>query len=52
MLRQEIDALDGTDKEDHPYTVVEQDFTMLCLILLLGNPSEKSVEANPPCHSD
>jgi RHS repeat-associated protein len=28
MLRQEIYALDGTDKEKHPYTVTEQNFTI------------------------
>ena len=28
MLRQEIYALDGTDKADHPYTVTEQNFTI------------------------
>ncbi|MBL0716212.1 MAG: hypothetical protein JJV98_21205, partial [Desulfosarcina sp.] len=31
MLRQEIYALDGTDKEPHPYTVTEQNFTIRCL---------------------
>lgn len=28
MLRQEVYALDGTDKEPHPYTVTEQNFTI------------------------
>jgi hypothetical protein len=28
MLRQEVCALDGTDKEKHPYTVAEQNFTI------------------------
>ncbi len=28
MLRQEVFALDGTDKEQHPYTVTEQSFTI------------------------
>ncbi|HKP11146.1 MAG TPA: toxin TcdB middle/C-terminal domain-containing protein [Blastocatellia bacterium] len=28
MLRQEVYALDGTDKESHPYTVTEQNFTI------------------------
>jgi RHS repeat-associated protein len=28
MLRQEVYALDGTDKEDHPYTVTEQNFSI------------------------
>ncbi len=28
MLRQEVYALDGTDKEQHPYTVAEQNFTI------------------------
>jgi len=31
MLRQEVYALDGTDKEPHPYTVTEQNFTIRCL---------------------
>ncbi len=28
MLREEVYALDGTDKEPHPYTVTEQNFTI------------------------
>lgn len=28
MLRQEIYALDGTDKEKHPYTIIEQNFAI------------------------
>ncbi|MEX2307778.1 MAG: SpvB/TcaC N-terminal domain-containing protein [Pirellulales bacterium] len=28
MLRQEVYALDGTDKEKHPYTVTEQNFSI------------------------
>ena len=28
MLRQEVYALDGTDQEQHPYTVTEQNFTI------------------------
>ena len=28
MLRQEVYALDGTDKEQHPYTITEQNFTI------------------------
>ena len=28
MLRQEVYALDGTDREEHPYTVSEQNFTI------------------------
>lgn len=28
MLRQEVYALDGTEKEDHPYAVTEQNFTL------------------------
>jgi len=28
MLRQEVYALDGTDKEPHPYTITEQNFTI------------------------
>ena len=31
MLRQEVYALDGTDKEPHPYTVTEQNFTICVL---------------------
>lgn len=31
MLRQEVYALDGTDKEPHPYTVTEQNFTIQLL---------------------
>jgi RHS repeat-associated protein len=31
MLRQEVYALDGTDKEKHPYTVAEQNFTVRLL---------------------
>lgn len=31
MLRQEIYALDGTAKEPHPYSVLEQNFTVACL---------------------
>lgn len=31
MLRQEIYALDGTTKEKHPYTVTEQNFTIVQL---------------------
>jgi RHS repeat-associated protein len=28
MLRQEVYALDGTDREKHPYTITEQNFTI------------------------
>ena len=31
MLRQEVYALDGTDKAEHPYTVTEQNFTIKML---------------------
>jgi RHS repeat-associated protein len=31
MLRQEVYALDGTPKEEHPYTVIEQNFTVRAL---------------------
>jgi RHS repeat-associated protein len=31
LLRQEIYGLDGTDKEQHPYTVAEQNFTLRAL---------------------
>jgi RHS repeat-associated protein len=37
MLRQEIYALDGSDKEKHPYTVTEQNFTVKCLQPREGN---------------
>ena len=37
MLRQEVYALDGTDKEQHPYTVTEQNFTIRCLQPRAGN---------------
>jgi hypothetical protein len=31
MLRQEVYALDGTEKEPHPYTITEQNFTIRVL---------------------
>jgi RHS repeat-associated protein len=31
MLRQEVYALDGSDREQHPYTVTEQNFAVRCL---------------------
>jgi RHS repeat-associated protein len=37
MLRQEIYALDGTDKQQHPYTVTEQNFTIKALQRRGGN---------------
>ena len=37
MLRQEVYALDGTDKEPHPYTVTEQNFTVRALQRRGGN---------------
>ncbi len=37
MLRQEVYALDGTDKESHPYTVTEQNFTIEQLQPKAGN---------------
>lgn len=37
MLRQEIYAQDGSDKESHPYTVTEQNFTLRCLQPQAGN---------------
>ncbi|MGF1614664.1 MAG: SpvB/TcaC N-terminal domain-containing protein [Gammaproteobacteria bacterium] len=37
MLRQEVYALDGTDSEEHPYTVTEQNFTIQRL-----QPKEKN----------
>lgn len=37
MLRQEIYALDGTDREPHPYTVTEQNFTVRRLQALGAN---------------
>jgi len=38
MLRQEIYALDGTDKEPHPYSVTEQNFTIRLLQPRGSNP--------------
>ena len=37
MLRQEIYALDGTEREPHPYTVIEQNFTIRTLQPRAGN---------------
>lgn len=37
MLRQEVYACDGTDKEELPYTVTEQNFTIRCLQPHAGN---------------
>ena len=37
MLRQEIYALDGTDKAEHPYTIAEQNFTIETLQHKHGN---------------
>jgi RHS repeat-associated protein len=37
MLRQEVYALDGTDKQEHPYTVTEQNFTIERLQPRAGN---------------
>lgn len=37
MLRQEVYALDGTDKEQYPYTVTEQNFTIRKLQPRAGN---------------
>jgi RHS repeat-associated protein len=37
MLRQEVYALDGTDKQPHPYTVTEQNFTIRVLQPREGN---------------
>ena len=31
LLRQEVYALDGGDRESHPYTVIEQNLTIRCL---------------------
>ncbi|NEN88687.1 MAG: toxin [Okeania sp. SIO3H1] len=38
MLRQEVYALDGTDKAEHPYTVTEQNFTIQVLQRRVDNP--------------
>jgi RHS repeat-associated protein len=38
MLRQEVYALDGSDKAAHPYTVTEQNFTLRLLQPMAGNP--------------
>ncbi len=37
MLRQEVYALDGTDKEQHPYSVAEQNFAIRLLQPRSGN---------------
>src|SRR5262249_10870805 len=37
MLRQEIYALDGTDKQPHPYAVTEQNFTLRLVQPKAGN---------------
>jgi RHS repeat-associated protein len=37
MLRQEVYGLDGSDKEPHPYTVTEQNFTIRLLQRRAGN---------------
>jgi RHS repeat-associated protein len=37
MLRQEVYALDGTEKEEIPYTIAEQNFTIECLQPREGN---------------
>jgi hypothetical protein len=37
MLRQEVYALDGTDRQPHPYTVTEQNFTVRVLQRRAGN---------------
>jgi hypothetical protein len=37
MLRQEVYALDGSEKEEHPYTVTEQNFTVKCMQARAGN---------------
>ncbi len=37
MLRQEVYGLDGTDREPHPYTVTEQNFTVRTLQPRAGN---------------
>jgi RHS repeat-associated protein len=38
MLRQEVYAFDGTDKEPHPYSVTEQNFAVALLQPQNGNP--------------
>ena len=38
MLRQEVYALDGSDKEQHPYRVTEQNFSVRVLQPRGGNP--------------
>jgi RHS repeat-associated protein len=38
MLRQEVYALDGSDKQQHPYTVTEHDFAIRMLQPRRGNP--------------
>lgn len=38
MLRQEVYALDGSDKQPYPYTVTEQNFTIRRVQAKAGNP--------------
>ena len=37
MLRQEVYGLDGSDRQDHPYTVAEQNFGIRCVQPKAGN---------------
>jgi RHS repeat-associated protein len=46
MLRQEVYALDGTDKQLHPYTVTEQNFT-ICLLQPRGRNRHAVLLAHP-----
>ena len=50
MLRQEVYALDGTDKEKHPYTVTEQNFTIERLQAKEGNRHGVFFYACPRSH--
>ncbi len=49
MLRQEVYGLDGTDKERHPYTVIEQNFTIRRLQPRAGH--RYAVFFTHPCES-
>ena len=50
MLRQEVYALDGTEKQAHPYTVVEQNFTITPLQLKRG-ANRNAVFFTHPCEA-
>ncbi|MCP9470217.1 MAG: FG-GAP-like repeat-containing protein [Nitrospira sp.] len=49
MLCQEVYALDGTDKEPHPYTVAEQNFTIR--VLQHRGPNRHAAFFTHPCEA-